>query len=58
MKGNMEERARNLAEYIIEHETTVRKAAERFGVSKSTVHTVISISNVFVFSLFLENREI
>ncbi len=38
MKGNMEERAKNLAEYIIEHQTTVRKAAENFGVSKSTVH--------------------
>lgn len=39
MKGNMEERANKLAEYIIEHESTVRKAAETFGVSKSTVHT-------------------
>lgn len=42
MKGNMEERAEHLAAYIIEHETTVRKAAERFGVSKSTVHKDIS----------------
>lgn len=38
MKGNMEERARNLADYIIHHQTTVRKTAEHFGVSKSTVH--------------------
>lgn len=42
MKGNMEERARSLAEYIIEHNSTVRKAAEYFGVSKSTVHQDIS----------------
>ncbi len=38
MKGNMEERAKNLAEFMIEHDATVRKAAEMFGVSKSTVH--------------------
>ena len=38
MKGNMEERASNLAVYIIENRTTVRAAAKKFGVSKSTVH--------------------
>lgn len=42
MKGNMEERAMNLANYIIEHDATVRKAAEVFGVSKSTVHKDLS----------------
>lgn len=26
------------AEYILKEQTTVRKAAEKFGVSKSTVH--------------------
>lgn len=34
----MEERACRLAEWIIENKATVRAAAERFGVSKSTVH--------------------
>ena len=34
----MEERAVHLAEYIIEHDSTVRAAAKQFGVSKSTVH--------------------
>lgn len=34
----MEERACALALYIIENRTTVRAAAVRFGVSKSTVH--------------------
>lgn len=38
LKGNMEERAERLALYIIENRATVRAAAQRFGVSKSTVH--------------------
>ena len=41
MKGNIEERACELAAYIIENRATVREAARRFGISKSTVHTVI-----------------
>lgn len=42
LKGNMEERAQRLAEYIIENRTTVRAAAQKFGISKSTVHKDIS----------------
>ena len=38
MRTNIEERAVELAEYIIENRCTVRAAAARFGVSKSTVH--------------------
>ena len=38
LKGNMEERAQRLALYIIEEKATVRTAAKRFGISKSTVH--------------------
>lgn len=38
MKGNMEERACQLALYIIENRATVRCAARKFGISKSTVH--------------------
>lgn len=38
MKGLPEERAVMLARYIIENGATVRQAAARFGVSKSTVH--------------------
>ena len=34
----MEERACDLALYIIEHQATVRGAAAQFGISKSTVH--------------------
>lgn len=42
MKGNIEERACALAQYIIENRTTVRDAAGKFGISKSTVHKDIS----------------
>ena len=38
MKGNIEERACALADYIIENRATVRAAAKKFGISKSTVH--------------------
>ena len=38
----MEERAERLALYIIENRTTVRAAAQKFGISKCTVHKVIS----------------
>lgn len=38
MKPDIEERAARLAEYIIETGGTVRAAAARFGISKSTVH--------------------
>jgi len=38
MKGNIEQRACDLAVYIIENRTTVRAAAKKFGISKSTVH--------------------
>ena len=42
MKGIVEERAIELGEYIIENKATVRKAAQKFGVSKSTVHKDVS----------------
>ena len=38
MKGYIEERAIQIAEYIIANKTTVRQTAKAFGVSKSTVH--------------------
>ena len=38
----MEEWAERLAQYIIENRTTVRAAAQKFGISKSTVHKDIS----------------
>jgi putative DeoR family transcriptional regulator (stage III sporulation protein D) len=38
VKGYIEERAREIAYYIIENNATVRQAAKHFGISKSTVH--------------------
>ncbi len=38
MKGYIEERAVEIANYIIENNATVRQTAKAFGVSKSTVH--------------------
>ena len=43
MRGaSIEERAVNLAQYIIDTKDTVRGAAKKFGVSKSTVHKDVS----------------
>ncbi len=42
MKGAVEERAVELGEYILEHKTTVRAAAKKFHISKSTVHKDVS----------------
>ena len=38
MKEYIEERAIEIATYIIEHQATVRQTAKEFGVSKSTIH--------------------
>ncbi len=38
MKEYIEERAINIANYIIENNATVRQTAKEFGISKSTVH--------------------
>mgnify|MGYP005976546791 CR=1 FL=1 len=38
MKDYIEERAVEIANYILENNATVRKTAKQFGVSKSTIH--------------------
>lgn len=38
MTERMEDRARELGQYIVEHRATVRAAAKKFGLSKSSVH--------------------
>lgn len=38
MKGYIEERAVDIANYIIDYNATVRQTAKKFGISKSTVH--------------------
>jgi len=46
MKGySIEERANQLAHYIIDSKDTVRGAAKKFGVSKSTVHMDVTLQN-------------
>ena len=44
-KMYIEERAINLAHYIIDTKDTVRGAAKKFGISKSTVHTEVTFQN-------------
>lgn len=44
-KKSIEERSVELAHYIIESKDTVRGAAKKFGVSKSTVHTDVTLKN-------------
>ena len=41
----IENRAITLAHYIIDSKDTVRGAAKKFGISKSTVHTDVTLKN-------------
>lgn len=55
----IEERAVNLAHYIIDTKDTVRGAAKKFGVSKSTVHKDVSQRLLTInYALALEVRKI
>jgi putative DeoR family transcriptional regulator (stage III sporulation protein D) len=42
VKDYIEERAMEVARYIIDNNGTVRQAAKQFGISKSTVHKDIT----------------
>lgn len=42
LKDYISERALTIGRYMIEHRSTVRAAAKKFGISKSTVHKDIS----------------
>ena len=42
MKDYIEERVLELAEYILESKSTVRAAAKKYNISKSTVHKDIT----------------
>ena len=42
MKDYIEERAVEIATYIIENNATVRQTAKQFGISKSTVHIYVT----------------
>ena len=55
----MEQRACDLALYVIESRGTVRSAAKKFGISKSTVHKDISERlPLFNRALYLQVKEI
>lgn len=59
MKDYIEERAIEIANYIIEKNATVRQAAQKFGVSKSTVHKdVTERLSTFQPSLASEARKV
>ena len=59
MRTDIEERACDLALYIIEHRGTVRAAAKQFGISKSTVHKDISERlPLFNRALYLQVKQV
>lgn len=59
MKGNMEERAERLALYILENRATVRSAAQKFGISKSSVHKDLAERlSTFNRTLYLQVKEV
>ena len=60
MKGiSIEERAIKLAKYIIDSKDTVRGAAKKFGISKSTVHKDIAYRLIHINkALAIEVRKV
>jgi len=57
--SSIEERAILLAQYIIDSKDTVRGAAKKFGVSKSTVHKDIAFRLLKInYSLAMEVRKV
>ena len=45
MERSLDDRAYELAVYMLEHDATVRAAAAKFGISKSTVHMEVTITS-------------
>ena len=59
MRTDIEERACDLALYILEHQATVRSAAKQVGISKSTVHKDLSQRlPAFNRALYLQVKEV
>ena len=60
MRGiSIEERAITLAQYIIDSKDTVRGAAKKFGISKSTVHKDVSERLIHInHALAIEVRKV
>lgn len=65
MRCYIEERTIELANYIVKNKCTVREAAKKFGISKSTVHKditerLIKINGILaneVREVLLENKQ-
>lgn len=59
MNGNIEQRATDLANFILENKATVRSAARKFGISKSTVHKDLSERLKYLNrSLYMQVKEV
>ncbi len=59
MTDTIEERACKLAVYMIETGATVRKTAQKFGISKSTVHKDIQLRlSKYNPALYMQVRKI
>ena len=59
MKEYIEKRAIDIANYIIEHNTTVLQTAKQFGISKSTVHKDVAERLVLINpTLAVEARKV
>ena len=58
-KTYIEERAIELAHYVIENKSTVRETAKKFYISKSTVHKdIVERLQSFDKSLYLEVKRV
>lgn len=58
-KTYIEERAIELAHYVIENKSTVREAAKKFYISKSTVHKdIVERLRMFDKDLYLEVKQV
>ena len=55
---SIDERAICLAHYIIDSKDTVRGAAKKFGISKSTVHTEVTFQNGKNFPESIEIKKV
>ena len=58
MDSTIEQRACELAVYIIETGATVRAAARKFGISKSTVHKDCQRLRSCNYTLYLQVRKV
>ena len=59
MRDDLEQRAQELAVYMIENRATVRAAANKFGISKSTVHKDLTDRLMHInHGLYLQVKEV